>query len=111
MSVVELVAAVLFFIGCIGAFVCYERLIRRQFEVAHDSWEADGCPPGFVWSAPGTSVMRSWTREKAMHRLLFGRPPWTIDDPVARQLHGRFRAFSLVCLVAWVVGFTAMLLK
>jgi hypothetical protein len=96
------IPAVIFFASGIAMFVFYERLVKRQYEVARDTWEADGRPPGFMWAPPGTSTMRSWTRGKVMSRWILSTPAWINHDVIASSLQRRMRALSLVGTVAWL---------
>jgi hypothetical protein len=92
----------IFFVALLIVFVLYERLVKRQYQVAREVWEADGRPPGFGWAPPGTSVMRSWTRGKVMGRWIQSTPPWIRQDPTALALQRRMRLAWLIGIVAWL---------
>jgi hypothetical protein len=99
----------IFFASSIGSFFVYERLVKRQYEIARDAWEAEDRPPGFVWAPPGSSTMRSWTRGKAMWRWTWSTPPWIRTDPTAHILQGYLRTLWASAMLAWVWGVTLML--
>jgi hypothetical protein len=42
-----------FFTARLAGFVAYERLVKRQYKIARDNWEADGRPPGFFLGRGG----------------------------------------------------------
>jgi hypothetical protein len=93
---------VIVFIALISCFVVYERLVKRQYEIARDAWEADGRPPGVFWAPAGTSVMRSWTRGGALTRWLWSSPSWVTADKKARELQRALRIAGAVGLLAWL---------
>ncbi len=88
-------------VATLATLVLHGRLVRRQHEIARESWERDGSPPGFAWSPREASVVRSWARTAAYFRLLVGTPPWIVADGRARVLRARFRISSLVAFAAW----------
>jgi hypothetical protein len=98
----QAIPTILFIASVIGSFFVYERLVKRQYEIARYAWEADDRPPGFAWAPPGTSVMRSWTRGKAMWCWTWLTPPWIRADPSARALQGYLRALSAAALLGWL---------
>ncbi len=92
----------LFCILTLATFVAYDRLVRRQYDVARDAWERDGKPPGFAWWPREASPMRSWPRTKAAFRLLVETPAWIGHDDRARTLHRQFRRLWLASAAAWL---------
>lgn len=97
-----MIPGIVFFLAGIGTFVCYDRLVRRQYKIAKDSWEADNRPPGFFWAPPETSVMRSWTRGRAYLRWIVTTPSWITRDNHARGLQRQLRILWLIGIGAWV---------
>jgi hypothetical protein len=93
-----MIPGILFLFAGLGTFVCYERLVRRQYKV---SWEADGRPPGFLWSPPESSVMRSWTRGKVYFRWIVSTPAWIAHDNFAYRLQQLLRILWLIAVGAW----------
>jgi hypothetical protein len=102
MGPIVAIPAVIFFAAGIALFVFYERLVKRQYEVARDAWEADGRPPGFAWAPPGTSTTRSWTRGKAMSRWIRSTPAWIEQDAIALSLQRRMRPLWFIGVGAWL---------
>ena len=90
----------------IANFVVYERLVKRQYEVARDAWEEDGRPPGFVWAPSGTSVKLSWSRNVAYFRWLFVTPQWIRQDMRATSLQRQFRGIAVaeLALMLWIIA-------
>ena len=95
------VPGIIFFAATIACFVAYDRLIRRQYEIAREQWERDGRPVGMFWAPPETPV-RSWARGKAMFRLLVSTPGWIADDDASTRLQRTLRVLWLMGLAAWV---------
>jgi hypothetical protein len=102
MAIFVTVPAVIFFIAVISCFVVYERLVKRQYEIAREAWRADGGPPGFFWAPAGTSVMRSWTRGSALMRWLWSSPSWLTLDKQAQGLQLALRVSGTIGVLAWV---------
>jgi hypothetical protein len=99
------------FVGCsLGECYLFDRLVRRQYEIAREAWEADDQPTGFGWLPPRDpdmlfwvkeSGMRSWARDRAFRRWMFSSPPWILADPEARRLQTRLRQVFFVAMGAW----------
>jgi hypothetical protein len=100
MSITMAVLIIVFFAAGLVTFVCYERLLKRQYATAREVWEADDRPPGFLWAAEGTSVMRSWTRSCAYFRWLASTPTWIQADAEAQRAQRGLRAAWLFALAA-----------
>lgn len=97
-----LIPGAIFLAAGIATLFLYERLVKREYEVAREAWEADGRPPGFAWAPPGTSVMRSWTRGAAYFRWIAQTPPWIREDAIARTLQRRLRLLWFTACAAWL---------
>jgi hypothetical protein len=102
MPVAVAIPAVVIFAAALGSFVAYELLVRREYAVAREAWEADGRPPGFAWAPAGTSVMRSWTRGKAYFRWIAETPSWIRQDKRARSLQTWLRILWITACAAWL---------
>ena len=97
-----MIPGVIFMVLLLGSCFVYERLVKREYQVAREAWETDGRPPGFVWAPPGTSVLRSWTRGIAYFRWIAETPSWIRQDETARTLQRRLRMLWLTASVAWL---------
>lgn len=96
---------ILMTIFCVATFatlVVYDRLVRKQYEIARDAWELDGKPPGFAWLPLEASPIRSWARSKAYFRLLVETPSWISQDARAVALQKLFRLFWFTAAGAWL---------
>jgi hypothetical protein len=80
----QVIPGILFFASILPSFFVYERLVKREYEIARDAWEADNRPPGVFWAPPGTSAMRSLTRGRVMSLWIQSTPQWIRADPTAR---------------------------
>jgi hypothetical protein len=90
------------FLAGVSSFVAYERLVRRQYLVAPGEWEAQGRPPGFLWSPPNSSVMRSWVRGRTYFQWIAETPEWMRADSTSLHLQLWLRASWLLGCVAWL---------
>jgi hypothetical protein len=106
-----MIPGAIFFVTGIATFFLYERLVKRQYQVAREVWEADGRPPGFAWAPPGTSVMRSWTRGKAYFRWIAETPSWIREDDIARTLQRQLRVLWLTGCASWLWLMILMLVR
>ena len=75
-----------FFVACITHFWFYDELVKRQYLIARAAWEADDRPPGFWWAGDGSSVMRSWPRNRVLLRWFWSTPAWVREDAEAQAL-------------------------
>jgi hypothetical protein len=110
MSSESMIPGILFCAAGIASFFCYDRLVKREYKVANDSWENDERPPGFFSAPPGTSMMRGWTtRNKLYFQWIFTTPAWIADDSVARRLQIQLRLCWMIGLVAWLCALLVIL--
>jgi hypothetical protein len=105
-----MIPGVMFLATGIASFFVYERLVKRQYRIAREVWEADGRPPGFAWAPPGTSVLRSSTRGMAYFRWIAQTPSWIKEDETARTLQRHLRTLWLTACAAWLWGVILTLL-
>jgi hypothetical protein len=106
----EVLAAAVFLACLLAGMYVYEKLVKRQYEIAREAWEADDQPPGFAWAPPGNSTTRSWVRSRAMWHLTWSSPEWIRSDLEAGRMQRRLRQLTFVQLVAWGIGMVSMLL-
>jgi len=106
------------FVGCFfGERHLFDRLVRRQYEIAREAWEADDQPTGFAWLPPRDpdmafwvreTGMRFWARARAVRRWTFSSPPWILRDPEARRLQTRLRQVFFISMGAWAILMVAI---
>jgi hypothetical protein len=111
MSPAITIFAACFCVTSLASFVFFERLLKRQYSVAREAWEADGRAPGFFWAGEGTSTLRFWARSKVMFLWLVGTPDWIRADAQARATHRSLRVTWVLSLVVWFGLITTMFVR
>jgi len=82
----------------------FDRLVRRQHEIAEASWVVDGSPAGFFWHFWDA---HPWSRQRAFWRYLVSTPAWLLDDSAFRVIQRRMRIewlSALVIFIGWLVA-------
>ncbi|MDZ4180127.1 MAG: hypothetical protein U1E29_12990, partial [Coriobacteriia bacterium] len=110
MGPVALTLLALVAVAVVFALASFERLVKRQHEVAHEQWVTDGRPPGFLWAGEESSIFNVWSRERAEIRVLFTTPRWIADDPTSRALRHRMRVSWIIALASWAAWWPAAFL-
>ena len=89
------------------AFATFDRLVRTEYADHRNSWEADGRPRGFLWSAPECTWFRSaWATNRLSFVWLVSTPRWAIESPECRTYLKRMR----YCVLAWSAAVAGLLL-
>ena len=58
-------------------FRTFDRLVKAEYEINRNAWEADGRPRGFLGNAPECTFFRSdWARNRLHFSWLFSTPLW-----------------------------------
>jgi hypothetical protein len=78
-----------------ACMLCFDRLVRREYDAYPQQWEQDGRPRGIFWAPPEAA------RQAApFFAWLFATPAWAQTDPSAHRLLWALRLLTL----AWNVG-------
>jgi len=90
------------------SFFAFDALVKREYGLHLEAWEADGRPYGMFWQPDGVEF-RSRSRrgrptQRCMSVWLIRTPHWVREDPEAARLLSRMRWFTL----AWYIGVIAL---
>jgi hypothetical protein len=92
------------------AFAAFDGLVKREYELHPNEWEADGQPYGMFWRPQHrwfVPLRSGWATQRCMLVWLFRTPRWTLGDDDATRLLRRLRRLTLAWNLAMIlfIGF------
>lgn len=100
----------LLMLGLFGVFLpaalCFDRIVRREYEHHPDAWQADGRPHGFFFhpEEERTPVSSNLAFNRLVCKLWCSTPPWLRADDQALRWLVPYRVFCLL----WTLGIVGL---
>jgi hypothetical protein len=103
-----------FFLSCIGTLVAADLIVRLEYSLHRENWEADGRPYGNVWLPPKTKkgfwyAFGNFSLQYCSWKWLLSTPDWMRGDEKALRLVFWLRTFSLMSIMAFLALGTIIL--
>ncbi len=100
----------LFFVSLLKSFILFDRLLRLEYDLHHESWIVDGKPDGFFWSS--NESVPSLAGYKVRYRIYidwcFHQPKWI--KPVDRRAVILMREFRIWWCIAPISGLLSLVI-